>query len=314
MAPSFSARPWGGTRLRDVLRKTVPEGGPYGEAWEVSDHPDGPSRIAGGDYDGMLLGDLLRRYPRQMIGRINPPERFPLLVKYIDAAEDLSVQVHPDDAYAAQHTKGDRGKTECWFIMDCGPTTEMILGLAPGTTRASLERAINEGQVEQIVQRHPIRPGMFIFIPAGTVHAVLADTLLCEVQQSSNTTYRFYDWNRKPERQLHIAQSLDVIDYTGKAGAFTKDVPFEAVNGALAVPLVANPFFATGAVVLAPGRKYRTDSKGCLIANIVRGEGTCAGIETRFGETWFLPAACGGAELVAGRDGMTVLLSTSREL
>lgn len=314
MAPSFSARPWGGTRLKDTLGKPVPENGPYGEAWELSDHPDGPSRVADGPFAGEFFGELVRRDPQAMLGRDRAPARFPLLVKYIDAAQDLSVQVHPDDDYAARHTAGDRGKTECWFIMDCGRDTEMILGLVPGTTRASLKRAIDEGRVAECVARHPIRPGMFIFVPAGTVHAVLADTLLCEVQQSSNTTYRFHDWDRRPPRELHIEHSLAVIDYEADPTEHILRVPETPDTEREERLLTDNAFFSVRAVLLAPQAKEVLTGEGCAIVNVVRGAGACNDAPCRTGETFFIPAAARRVAFTAGPAGMTLLVSGSNEL
>ena len=156
--------------------------------------------IANGPYAGQTFGELVRRFPREMCGVDSAPERFPLLVKYIDAGDDLSVQVHPSDATAPA---GDRGKTECWYIMDCEPGAQLIYNLAPGVTAASLREAASSGQMEACVQRIVIRPGDFVYIPAGTVHAILAGTLLCEVQQSSNTTYRL--WGLEPSAPAHAA-------------------------------------------------------------------------------------------------------------
>lgn len=314
MAPYFSPRPWGGTRLRDTLGKAVPANETCGESWELSDHPDGPSRIADGPFAGMLFGDLVRAQPRAMIGRDQPPPRFPLLVKYIDAAEDLSVQVHPGDAYAAQHTNGDRGKTECWYVMDCKPDGEIILGLREGVTREELAAAITAGHAVDLLVRRPIQPGTFIYVPAGTVHAILAGTLICEIQQASNATYRFYDWDRQPKRELHIEHSLAVIDYANLQKPVVTRTLCENASTPRISPLVTNQYFNVLALALPPGQREEIICEACAIINVVKGNGCINNQKANVGDTFFLPSACPMVAFHAGDQHFTVLVSRSMEI
>ncbi|OPZ09120.1 MAG: putative mannose-6-phosphate isomerase YvyI [candidate division BRC1 bacterium ADurb.BinA292] len=294
MQPFYSPRPWGGTRLAETLHKDVPrENGPYGEAWELSDHPDGRSTVANGPYAGRLFGDLVREYPRMMCGTERVPERFPLLVKYIDAAEDLSIQVHPSDATAPA---GERGKTECWYIMDCAPGAELIYGLQPGVDAERLRAAVRANRVEQVVRRIRIRPGDFVYLPPGTVHAVLGGTLLCEVQQASNATYRLWDWDRKPARALHIEESLAVADYSGQPQL--KPVAVESLEATREwVTLVRNDYFEVRTARWEAGELSENSlpNPHGLILNVVAGQGSLK-VEgqppqpLRLGQTWYLPA------------------------
>ncbi|MBI1290061.1 mannose-6-phosphate isomerase, partial [bacterium] len=200
LTPHFSVRPWGGTALRDVLGKELPtDRGPIGESWELSDHPDGRSRI-----HDTTFGELLRSHPEEMLGVHQAPEKYPILVKYIDAQGDLSVQVHPSNEWCVANGHNDLGKSECWYVMDTAPGTQVVYGYKPGTTDLQVRAAIATGTLQDLVYTHSIEPGDFLTIPPGCVHAMLSGTLVCEIQQSSNTTFRIYDWNRQPPRELHI--------------------------------------------------------------------------------------------------------------
>lgn len=318
MAPIFSERPWGGRRLAAVLGKDVPEsGGPWGEAWELSDHPAGRSAVANGPCAGQLFGDLTRRFPREMCGAPAAPARFPLLIKFIDAGDDLSIQVHPSDATAPA---GDRGKTECWYIMDCEPGAAIVYGLAGGVGAASLRAAAQSGAMEPCLRRVPIRKGDFLDVPAGTVHAILAGTLICEVQQSSDTTYRLWDWDRRPPRPLHIEESCAVAEYDpAKTPAI---VSVAALAPGAWHRLLRNDFFEVSTAAWGPGQCGAGElaNPHGLALNVVEGGGTLqAGgwpeIEIlRTGQTWFLPAALQDWSVQAGAAGLRLLASASREL
>lgn len=317
MTPIFSERPWGGRRLAGVLGKSVPAaGGPWGESWELSDHPSGRSAIAAGPYAGLAFGDLVRRFPGPMCAAA-APERFPLLIKYIDAGDDLSIQVHPSDAQAA--AVGDRGKAECWFIMDCEPGAEIIYGLAPDVDPDALRRAASTGAMESCIRRVPIRKGDFIDVPAGAVHAILAGTLICEVQQSSDTTYRLWDWNRQPPRQLHIEESCRVALYDSARIPAIFNV--HSLPGGAWNRLLCNEFFEVHTAAWSAGARaaaHLANPHG-LALNVVEGEGRlecegCAPAELRLGQTWFLPAGLERWSVEAGSQGLRLLASASLEL
>jgi len=214
MNPFFDPKPWGGRRLQKRFNKPIPDG-KIGESWEISTTGGKVSRVDGGPLDGLPLDEVLRRWPNAAMGRLAGKE-FPLLVKLIDASENLSVQVHPDDATAQRLENFPRGKTESWIVLDAGGEKgegEVIHGIVKGTARDQMAAAADSPDIEQYLRRVPIRPGTVVPVTAGTVHAILAGTLLCEVQQASDITYRLYDWNRKPKRELHIEQSLESIDF-----------------------------------------------------------------------------------------------------
>ena len=210
ITPVFKEMIWGGNRLKEEFGYDIPSD-KTGECWTVSAHPDGEGRIADGKYEGMLLSELWNSH-RELFGNY-PSDRFPMLVKLIDANADLSIQVHPDDAYAAEHEAGSYGKFECWYILDCKEDATIIIG-HNAKTKQELREMIEQDRWSELIREIPIHKGDFFQINPGTVHAIKAGTLLLETQQSSDITYRLYDYDRlqngKP-RELHIEKSLDVI-------------------------------------------------------------------------------------------------------
>lgn len=291
LEPVFTPRPWGGDALRRVLAKAAPEGTPIGESWELSDHPNGRSKLA---ESGMLLGDALRADPLAMLGREEAMDRFPVLVKYIDAAEDLSLQVHPSDAWCRTNGHADLGKAECWYIMDCAPHAEVILGLKPGTMPAMLREALRHRAVEPLLNRVPITPGDFIAVPPGTVHAILGGTLLCEIQQSSDTTFRLWDWDRQPPRPLHVEESMQCTRFEAPPPVQHLGA-IRARGGSVERGLLANEHFRVTAADVPPGASYTPRSgglgRGPRIVNVVAGGAEWSdGAAAKRGDTWFLPA------------------------
>ncbi len=312
LEPVFSERPWGGKLLESRFGKSVPPGKTIGESWELSDHPNGRSRIAEGPFAGQEFGDVLRRFPRQMVGVDRLPERYPLLVKFIDAAEDLSIQVHPNDEQAKP--KGDRGKTECWYVMECEPGAEIVFGLENGISAEDLRRGARDGSIEDMVARFPISPGMFLFVRAGTVHAILGGTVICEIQQSSDTTYRLWDWNRQPPRPLHIEESIEVTDWKA-----SKISPLD-VSEITQKPrvLTDNEFFRVRVLDVDNEMALPTDLSGSgLIIVCLKGGLTVTapeGVsEMNTGNTAFIPATIERATRLTGNKAR-VLLAESKEL
>lgn len=215
----FKKTPWGGNTLGLLFGKDMPPGGGIGEAWEVSDRSDDNSIIINGAFkdmplhrlmDGPMANDLLGRGYKRADTAGN---RFPLLVKFIDAKERLSLQVHPDDAYVmANEAPGESGKLEAWYVIHTEPGAWIIRGLRPGTTRESLEESVGNGTLEDSLNFLSVMPGDVIFIPPGILHAIGPGIVLLEIQQNSDITYRFYDWGRA--RQLHVEKALDVIEFS----------------------------------------------------------------------------------------------------
>nr|MBR4280787.1 GNAT family N-acetyltransferase [Clostridia bacterium] len=214
MHPAFRGgklTPWGGEKLRTVYGKPIAEV-PTGESLEISCIPG----LESADDAGVKLPELIAKYGARFAGRY-AGETFPLLLKFIDAAESLSVQVHPDDAYAGAHENGKLGKTEAWLILDAPEGSQLVYGIKAGTAMAELRTACEAGAaVEKLLRKVDVKPGDVCFIPAGCVHAIGAGIMLYEIQQSSDVTYRFYDWDRVDKngnrRELHIDKALDVTD------------------------------------------------------------------------------------------------------
>ena len=207
---------WGGRRLGSMLCKPIGSENDYAESWEVVDHRDGQSIVSTGPHAGMSLGDLVSQLPEELFGT-KQHNRFPLLFKFLDANKTLSVQVHPDDAYAQMMDPPDLGKTEAWVVVHADSGSLLYAGLKHGTTQKDLENAIDTGTVADVLNEIEVSDGDCIFIPAGTVHALGKGLVIAEIQQASNTTFRLFDWNRlgadgKP-RDLHFKQSLEVTDF-----------------------------------------------------------------------------------------------------
>jgi mannose-6-phosphate isomerase len=208
---------WGGRRLGSLLGKTLGEGDDYAESWEVCDRAEDQSLVAYGPLAGTSLGELVRERADELLGRHAPLARFPLLFKFLDAQKTLSVQVHPGDAQAGRLDPPDLGKTEAWVVLDARPGSLIYAGLKWGFDRAALERELTRGTCELCLHRFEPKPGDCIFLPAGMVHAIGAGLLVAELQQSSDVTYRLFDWNRvgpdgRP-RTLHVEQALAAIDF-----------------------------------------------------------------------------------------------------
>ncbi|AFM69408.1 mannose-6-phosphate isomerase, class I [Enterococcus hirae] len=209
LKPVFQEKIWGGSRLRSVFGFDIPND-KIGEDWAISAHPHGVSVVENGEYQGQKLDELWQNH-KELFG--NPTELvFPLLIKILDAEDELSVQVHPDDAYGMKH-EGELGKTECWYIIDAEPGAEIIYG-HHAKTREELAEMIQEGRWDDLLKKVPVKKGDFFYVPSGTIHAIGKGIMILETQQSSDTTYRVYDYDRKDAngntRELHIQQSIDV--------------------------------------------------------------------------------------------------------
>ncbi len=207
---------WGGRRL-EALGKRLDEGDDYAESWEIVDRRDDQSTVAFGPLAGCTLGDLVANHGTELLGRHAGLDRFPLLVKFLDAQHRLSLQVHPDDARAALLNPPDLGKTEAWVILAAEPASYLYAGLRRGVDRDRLAREVASDGCERCVHRIEPKPGDCFFLPAGVLHALGPGLLVAEIQQTSDTTYRLFDWNRRgPDgqpRPLHIDEALEAIDY-----------------------------------------------------------------------------------------------------
>ncbi len=217
--PIYQYRLWGGRRLADLLAAPLPGDGPIGEAWLLSDRDDHASRVANGPLQGATIRQLLEQSPEPMLGRsAGRFHRFPLLLKFLDAHDVLSVQVHPADGRTDLLPRGESGKTEAWVVLETSPKSRIYAGLQPGTTVDVLRQALAKRTVADHLASFAPRPGEAVFIQAGTVHS-LADVVVFEVQQNSDVTFRLYDWDRVDAttgqpRALHIDQALACIDFS----------------------------------------------------------------------------------------------------
>lgn len=216
--PIFMERPWGGRRLETLLHFSLPPEKKIGELWAIVDRPEAQSVVATGLLTGKNLHELWTEHREEIFGAAhlkNPLPRFPLLCKLLDAAEILSLQVHPPEAVAEQ--LGGEAKTECWYILEADPGATIDVGLRRGITREQFEQALQDGTIESTLHRIPVHAGESMFIPSGRLHALGKGIMITEIQQNSDTTYRVFDWNRKgldsKPRQLHLEESMASINF-----------------------------------------------------------------------------------------------------
>jgi mannose-6-phosphate isomerase len=295
--PIFKERVWGGRKLAELYGKALPSGVPIGESWEITDRPEGVSVIANGPLAGKTLRWLMEHHADELLGDAQPAAggRFPLLVKLLDAREKLSLQVHPPTARAAA-LRGEP-KTEMWHFADCDPGADIYVGLKRGVTRAEFERRIGDGTVAECFHRIEVRRGDTMFLPSGRVHALGAGSVLFEIQQNSDTTYRVFDWNRagldgKP-RELHVAQALESIDFADVEPGL---VP--ARDGAL----VQHELFYVSLRPFASGATM-TLTAGLQVLGVVRGAMEVTGggesVTVHAGGFCVVPASLRGAQIRA---------------
>lgn len=220
LSPAGKDYLWGGVRLNEVFSKGIALS-PLAETWECSTHPDGPSAVASGIHSGKLLTRVIKEHPEYLGSHPVRKDQLPILIKLIDAGQDLSIQVHPTDAFAAAHENGQLGKTEMWYVLDAAPETYLIYGLYRRESEETIRQSIREGTIGKYLQKVKVHKGDVFYVEAGTIHAIGAGALLVEVQESSNLTYRLYDYDRigkdGKKRELHIEKALAAADLGGSA-------------------------------------------------------------------------------------------------
>ena len=294
LEPQLKENIWGGSRLGIYYGYPIPSSR-TGECWGISAHPNGDTVVREGIFAGKKLSELWQQH-RDLFGNLTM-DQFPLLVKIIDAKEDLSIQVHPDDAYAAVHENGSLGKTECWYILDCPPDAQLVAG-HHARTKEELEEMVREGRFEELIRKIPIQKGDFIQIDPGTVHAITAGCLILETQQSSDVTYRVYDYNRltdgKP-RQLHIAQSMDVITVPAKS---VDDSVIHLSDLAQNTwhEIMACPYYRVFKLNL-DGNYHFEQKYPFLNVSVLEGCGVINGHTLKKGDHFILPAGYGDVQL-----------------
>jgi mannose-6-phosphate isomerase len=302
--PIYQYRLWGGRRLSNLLSTPLPGDEPIGEAWVLSDRDDHQSQVANGPLKGQSIGELMEEFRGQLMGKLAPRfRRFPLLLKFLDAREMLSVQVHPSDAHPDLIPAGESGKTEAWVVIEAGNGSRIYAGLKPGTTAGDLRHSLDDGTIADHLVGIVPRPGDAVFIPAGTVHTLGGGVVVFEIQQNSDVTFRLYDWGHVDAktgqpRPLQVDQALASIDFADS-------------NSGLVTPLVVTTTpvererlfdcdhfqlwrlrgespFNVGAAEM-PRVLVCIDGSGWL-----EGGGSAYGVEK--GEVWLLPAVIGACE------------------
>lgn len=314
--PIYRRYLWGGRRFAAAFGRPLPPGDDYAESWELVDRGGDQSLVRVGPLAGRSLGEIVRGHGAELFGR-SPPPVFPLLFKFLDANRVLSVQVHPDDARAARLDPPDRGKTEAWYVVAAEPGSRIYAGLRAGVDQAALAAAIRSGSCEEVLHSFAPVAGDCVFIPAGTVHAIGAGLLVAEIQQSSDVTYRLFDWNRtgpdgKP-RPLHVEAGVEAVTRLGPVNP----VPPEATGGCLLSEataeaavrrLVACEYFSLDEVRPMSSWRCGGDDR-CHVVAVIKGEAKLPdqwGLPTiNAGDCVLLPAAAGGQEIAAA--GATLL-------
>lgn len=311
--PVYQTRVWGGRRLETVFGRNLPDAQPYGESWELCDRPAAQSIVINGVNAGKTLHELWTQQRSEIFGKRHlghPAKRFPILLKILDCADVLSLQVHPPREIAPQF--GGEPKTEMWFVAHADAGAKIYAGLRNGVTRAQFESALENGTVASLIHEVRPRPGEFMFVESGRIHALGAGLLVFEIQQNSDTTYRVFDWNRtgldgRP-RELHVNESLASIDFDD----FEPAMQSAAADGTLA----CCEFFHTRLVTIPAGDSSELrgapDDFACVA--IVEGSGRIGEHAVRAGDFLIIPANCPGqihADSMCGLKWLEITLPVS---
>ena len=325
LKPVLMEKVWGGNRIAGFgPQKRADPKQVIGESWELVDRPEAQSIADGGEWDGKTLRAILEEDAHAILGRemaAAKPARFPLLAKYVDAGDALSVQVHPDDD-GARHRK-DRGKSECWIVVHAEPGCRITRGLRPGTTRADYQRAVAEERVDSVLHSFEPKVGDVLALPPGMVHAIGAGIMVAEIQQNSDVTLRIYDYNRmgldgKP-RPLHVEEALSAIRFDAPGCEFTGDMKADTVtplhvtqgDNYVIETLFKGKYFDLARYRLQPGAvadlPALTDAPRVLMA--VEGAGTLGGRELAAGQTVLIPASCLTLPVRGGPKGLAMMVS-----
>lgn len=285
LEPVFKEMIWGGSELRDKFGYNIPSDS-TGECWAISAHPNGDCKVLTDEYTGKTLSELWNEAPG-LFGNFNS-DRFPLLIKILDAKDDLSVQVHPDDAYAGINENGSLGKTECWYILDCKENATIVIG-HNAKDKKELADMINEGRWNEFIREVPIKKGDFFQINPGCLHAIKGGTLILETQQNSDITYRVYDYGRlqngKP-RDLHVKQSIDVI--TAPFVPSSNNMKAYQKDGACITKLIECDYYTVEKLDIKENAVIE-NPYSFMNVSVIDGEGSADGIKIKKGSHFIIP-------------------------
>jgi len=309
--PIYKKRIWGGQKLREVFNKDIPPFEKIGESWELADLPDDKSVIANGELTGQTLNSAIKKYPKEITGDENFSGPFPLLIKFLDAEDILSVQVHPDSQTCRRMGKG-KPKAECWYIISAVSGAVIYKGLKEGVTKEEFSKAIKKGSVAELLAKVPVEAGQCHFLPAGTAHSIGAGLLIAEIQTPSDTTYRVFDWNRVDDRgkarPLHIEEALESINFD----AAGDNLPVTTVGR-----LVDCEYFKIDKGHQAKGCEMLLSSGKMKTLIILAGSGAILGadgtfVEFKAGDCLLVPAAYEGAMQFADDTQYLTVISQER--
>ena len=264
--PIFKERVWGGRNIEKLFGKNLPPDQPIGESWEISDRPGDVSVVANGPLAGKTLHELVTEHGKELLG-YDGAERFPLLVKILDAQEKLSLQVHPPASVA--RSLGGEPKTEMWYIAHATPEADLYVGLKHGVTRADFEKKLQDGSVAECFHRIAVKAGDVMFLPSGRAHAIGAGNVIFEIQQNSDTTYRVFDWNRQG-RELHIQQSLASINFEDFEPRLSSAIYSRSPTMKLRF-LVDDPLFRVDAYQVKRGQRYHLRLPAAQLLGLIKG-------------------------------------------
>lgn len=304
LEPVFKEMIWGGHKLKDMYGYNIPSD-KTGECWALSAHPSGDCTVLEGEYKGKTLSTLWNEH-RELFGNIEG-QQFPLLVKIIDANSDLSVQVHPDDGYAKEY-ENSLGKTECWYVLGVEEGTKMVMG-HHAKTKEELVEAIKNDDYDNLLNSFPIKEGDFFYIPAGTIHAICSGSLIYEAQQSSDITYRVYDYHRKDdqgkERELHVQQSIDVTTVPFTPYAIDNQEVTTLTNGQVTKMVTSNVLTLYKYEIT--GENTITNTKPFQMLSVIKGSGSIAGKKVKAGDHCIV---CADQKEIIFDGNMTVMACT----
>ncbi|MBQ7990165.1 MAG: class I mannose-6-phosphate isomerase [Oscillospiraceae bacterium] len=304
LRPSFKDYLWGGTRLRDDFGKDC-DFDKVAESWELSCHKDGPSYVAEGEYEGMTLTEYAAKFPEVLGSACGRFEYFPILIKLIDAKDNLSVQVHPDNEYALR-VEGEYGKTEMWYVIDADPGAQLLYGFKDSISKEEFRQRIENNTLLDVVNSVPVKKGDFFFIESGTLHAIGKGILIAEIQQNSNTTYRIYDYGRvgadgKP-RQLHIDKAVEVTKLC-PPNVHPKGEAVSHEDGSwVQTQLARCEYFTVNVLDIANRAKLEATERSFVHILVLEGDlvfssGSQKDMKLKKGDSLFVPAGYGSFEL-----------------